>query len=257
MNSKGLQNQHVTFISLYYSAICFSVLFLVSIKNFLLKKKAPPHQIAKNTKSRAGFLFGSCSLITGNKSMMSEAVPQLVAVANGNMEGWTISGRYTHTTGPNVSPKLAMNRTNPAIMKVNPNPWLSVFAQKPKAIVIQLTLAPIHPYWKSVFLPIFVSKYDVKTDAMTCYKLISIGKASFSEGTSYPTIWPPYAITALIPQNCWRAARWIAMIVAVAGVDDCWDYAGLAISDCDDCLIFPRPTSYMISLMTMSTHSGL
>lgn len=54
---------------------------------------------------------------------------------------------------------------------------------------------------------------------MTCSALINIGNANFKSGASSPTICPPYAITAFIPQNCCNAAKWIAIMTAALGVD--------------------------------------
>lgn len=53
---------------------------------------------------------------------MKAAVPQFTPVATGIISAWTISGRYTHTTGPNVRPKLAINKINPKIIKAKPSP---------------------------------------------------------------------------------------------------------------------------------------
>jgi hypothetical protein len=49
-------------------------------------------------------------------------------------------------------------------------------------IIKQEIQAPIQPYWKRVFLPILVSKYDVKAEAITCYRFINIGKVNFIDG---------------------------------------------------------------------------
>lgn len=53
---------------------------------------------------------------------MKAAVPQFTPVAYGMMSAWTISGRYTQTTGPKVRPKLAINKINPMIINANPRP---------------------------------------------------------------------------------------------------------------------------------------
>ena len=130
-------------------------------------------------------------MITGNSNIMKAAVPQLVPVAYGKTFGCTIYGKYTQTTGPNVSPKLAINNTNPKIIKGNPNPSPSYFCQNPKAVTEQANAAPIQPYWNSVFLPILLSKYEANNDARTCSKFMKIGRDSFSYGMSSATICPP------------------------------------------------------------------
>ena len=51
-----------------------------------MNHKETPHHKAKNINSQAGFLFGRRYFITGNISMITEAIPQFVAVAYGMIE---------------------------------------------------------------------------------------------------------------------------------------------------------------------------
>ena len=53
----------------------------------------------------------------GNRMMTIEAMIQLAAVEKGTILGWTIYGIYSHTNGPKDSPKTAMNRKRPMIIK--------------------------------------------------------------------------------------------------------------------------------------------
>ena len=90
----------------YSSLICFSVLPLVSMSNFLLTNKEATLQAAKNKNN--GTDVPNALLRIGNAIMTSDADAQLANVENGITSGSTVSAMYSHMTGPRESPKLAM-----------------------------------------------------------------------------------------------------------------------------------------------------
>lgn len=73
----------------------------------------------KKKNSKAGFDEGKIDLITGKRIMTIAADIQLAITAYERILGWAISGRYTHTTGPKVKPKLPIKRINPKMIKVS------------------------------------------------------------------------------------------------------------------------------------------
>lgn len=159
--------------------------------NFLLKKNDKVHQTAKNKNKKAGFLLGRVSFITGNNSIINAADAQFTIVANGRTFGCTISGKYTHTTGPRVNPKLAMNRTNPKIIITKATPASRLCRKNPQAMTPHPTQHIAEPTCSNAFLPMTVNKYDVNMAAITCSKFIRIGTISLRVGLLPPTISPP------------------------------------------------------------------
>jgi hypothetical protein len=112
----------------------------------------------------------------GNSNITNEHVPQFAAVANDNMLGCATSGKYIHTTGPNVSPKQAMKNTNPKRIHIKE------FVKNPIATIIVPTAVVKAPIYSRNFLPILVSKKDAKIAPTNCKEFIMIGMANFSDG---------------------------------------------------------------------------
>ena len=139
----------------YYSYICFYYLPLVSIKNLWVTKKETADHAAQNIKR------GHCpipELKIGNKIMMNAAEPQLVPTAIGTRSGSIIYGMHNQTTGPRVSPKLAIKITRPIITKAFPTLGEEELIMNPIEMIILDMINITVPNCKRVFLPNFDSK---------------------------------------------------------------------------------------------------
>lgn len=76
--------------------------------------------------------------------------PQLLPTAIGTLSGSIISGMHNHTTGPKVSPKLAIKITSPTI--TNAFPTLESVINPIEMITLDITNT-IVPSCRRVFLP--------------------------------------------------------------------------------------------------------
>jgi hypothetical protein len=85
-----------------------------------LKTRETNSQAVKKINKIAGFEFSTLSVKIGNIITIREAQIQFVAVVNGTISGWTISGMYNHTIGPRDTPKIPININNPTRTSASP-----------------------------------------------------------------------------------------------------------------------------------------
>ncbi len=137
----------------YSSRIYFYVFPLLSTINLPFMMKDPMVQTKKNRNSPAGFWLGSWAFMIGKSNMTSEAAVQLTSVAYGTNPGDTISGMYSQMTGPNDSPKLAINMTRAVSIRMAPKFLSPYLTKNPIVIIARETLAMMQPSCNIVFLP--------------------------------------------------------------------------------------------------------
>ena len=150
---------------------------------------------------------------------MRNADIQFAAVEKGTIFGWTISGMYSQTTGPRDNPKTIMKANNPnrirKLAKLLLAPSSDFLMKNPIAMITHEHPSPMLPACRMIFLPNLVSKYPVNNVAANCSKFKIDGKYGLTAGRTYPATLPPYATTELMPENCWRIAKWMAMTVVI------------------------------------------
>ena len=139
------------------------------------------HQARKRRKTQAGSML----LRKGNTIMQNVAPSKLVIVENGIMLGSTISGIYSHTTGPSVNPKISIKMNIEAIIIYASNPpcsLLSCLRRKAKAIKAKHAPQTAVPSCIKNFLPFLAITLIVRTD-------IKAGKEQLSTTNKSIAFW--------------------------------------------------------------------
>ena len=121
---------------------------------------------------------------------MSAALIQFEAVEYGTIFGCTISGIYSHTTGPRDKPNAAPNRTSPT--RIRGYDAGESGRRNPTIIIAQAIPSRSAPKIKIVLLPNLAKSKEAAKMANTCSKLkIVVMSLPNSSETASCAICPP------------------------------------------------------------------
>jgi hypothetical protein len=181
---------------------------------------------------------------------------QLLRVVYGTMSAGTISGMYSHTTGPSVKPKLIMNTYKEVMTRTCwPVVLLCIATNAIPIIVRTMKLTPV-PSCSKIFLPTFLRIYEVQRQAMNCVPIKNTCIHFDQSGlfTASSMIWPPYKTTTLTPHICCRKAKCIATIIHSFFDFETESISLFAVTIESISAVFIRSASALLSLATSSTY---
>lgn len=115
-------------------------------------------------------------------------------------------------------PKMRLYTSNPIKIMTN---LVVLFRDYIKKLIAFNNMAADNtsvPNCSNVLLPTLLSAYIDKRAPTKSKTFIKMGTMARISGAAYFIMSPPYATTALIPENCLRIITWIAVKMAAGGV---------------------------------------